>query len=343
MIVASITITSQCSETIPDALRSVSDIADIMLLVDIGIDEPTLAAAREVTGDRLQVLKSNITLTCAEWRNAGLAEAARLGADWGIMLDTDMRLLIKNTNIREILSGADADYMVMWEDTGLYPKAIFFKLPFKGKYIGQAHETPTGCSNVGILDGVRFHELTKTKEQLQFRLINNDLPNLMKQINEYPEMARWRYYLGQTLENLEYYTPAISAYLDATNYGSREEKAWAFFRAAWCCYKLAKYEDAITHCAQGMGFDGKLAEFTYLSALCAGALNRFQDAECYARQAIPLGIYQGGRIVRGSFAIPVALWEGPFVVLSHLYPDDTTLKHHIENSKSMRLKWEKGM
>lgn len=311
MKIASITITSNKHSIIGDALRSVSDLADIMVIVDIGVDAATLKAIEEVALGRAAYVKSRLGLPISDWRNLGLKVAYEAGADWAIMLDTDERMVFK-VDVKALLGDCQFEVLSALHVNGSYSRERFFKLPVKSQFWGVAHEAWQG-SSVALVHGVYFDELVKDEEHID-RSIRELDTFLQPQQDEKPSL-RWLCYQGHVHSARGEIVNAIEKYRKALKMEAGPE-----YKAMVCYWMASRYLEikqpkfALERCLEGLKHHPGVAELSWLAGVCCLMLGRLQEAMCWANMAISNGLF-----VRSGFAAnrlgnrePYALWEGPF-------------------------------
>lgn len=316
--IVSMTLTGSSEEIIGDALRSVVDWVDWVLVVDTGVGDGTLRIASEIAGDKLVLREFPWRDDFAAARNFALHAAAELGADWAVTLDTDERIEVGEIDLRAALAETDAAVLHIKHTAGTYGKERLFRLPARGAYVGPTHEAfITSGGGIATLAGVRFAELGKSAEQYRQKA-ERDLAILSRHTAEHPDDPRWFYYLGDSLSGLNRHDEAIAAFrVCASLNGWDEEGAWAMYRAAECLLKLDRPVEAIEACAAGMARHAGLAELPWLAAYASWQANRPAQAVYWARQSIALGHFAGvgTSVPRIGFRHPPALWEGPYDVL----------------------------
>ncbi|HEU5433710.1 MAG TPA: glycosyltransferase [Thermomicrobiales bacterium] len=318
----STTLTGNSRELIGDALRSVVDWVDACLLIDTGITDDTIAAARAVAGDKLIVRHFPWRDDFAAARNFALEAAADLGAAWAVTIDTDERLALGDLDIRAWLRETAADAIHLLHANGTYGKQRFFRLPAHGRWEGPTHEAygDAGGTPVTLPRG-RFTEIVKSEADYRHKF-ERDLAILERQVAERPDDPRWRYYLGDALQNLERYEDAIAAYRACWRLrGWDEEGAWAMYRAAQCWLALDRPDDAIEACAAGMARHAGLAELPWMAGYAAYQAGRDAQAIYWAQLAASLGVVEGcaAGVPRIGFRRPFAQYEGPFDILRFAY------------------------
>jgi hypothetical protein len=316
--IVSMTLTGNSREIIGDALRSVVDWVDWVLVVDTGVTDDTLRIAREVAGEKLVVRQFPWREDFAAARNFALEAAAETGADWAVTLDTDERLIVGDFDPREALRTAPIDMLHANHVGGSYGKERFFRLPAKGRFVGPTHEAFIREGGpAGVLDEVRFEELGKSPEQYRHK-VERDVAILSRHTAEHPNDPRWFYYLGDSLAGLGRHEEAIAAWrICASLNGWDEEGAWAMYRAAESFLKLERPVDAIEACAVGMAKHAGLAELPWLAAYACWQAGRPAQAVYWATHAVVMGQFAGAAktVPRIGFRHPPALWEGPYDVL----------------------------
>jgi len=325
----SITITSETkADIIGSALHSIRDIADHMLLVHLTdpaiVPDKTLKIAYKIAGKKLLVYPTAIAGTnIAGWRNYGLIKAARTGADWAVMLDTDERLILNGVDIHKTLEALppDVDTVNVTSDDGAYHKPRFFRLPVKHAFKHGTHEDWPG--KMLVLDRVRFHELEKSPEVLKQRL-QGDVEGLKAQMEKEPDNPRWSYLLAKTYEELD---PdplrAIPYYAETVNLYGKDfaMRAWCSFRLAFCLRQVKQHEIALKACLQGLKFAPQHPELSWLAGLLCYEMGMNKEAIAWERMACALSwaLYPAtDRVVPMYLA---AYFEAPVEILSLAYTE----------------------
>src|SRR5215213_1444881 len=316
--IVSTTLTRNNRDIISDALRSVVDWVDWLLVIDTGVTDDTLSIAREIAGNKLLVRPFPWRDDFAAARNFALTAAAETGANWAVGLDSDERLNRGGVDVRSQLAAAEADVLHVAHANDTYAKERFFRLPVRGRYVGPTHEAfNSDAGPTGTLEGVRFDELAKSEEVYR-RKAERDVAILTRYTAEHPDDPRWFYYLGDSLAGLGRYDEAITAFRTCASLdGWDEEGAWALYRAAECFLKLDRPVEAVAACAAGMARHAGLAELPWLAAYASWHAGTPAQAVYWARLAITWGHFAGagGSVPRSGFRHPPALWEGPYDVL----------------------------
>jgi tetratricopeptide (TPR) repeat protein len=294
--------------------------ADEHLVIDTSPDRSDVRNA-------LQRVERPIVVRAWPWRedfaaarNVYLAEAAALvdGITWGVVLDSDERLVFTNVDeVRAEFASFGHNTASAQDTTGHYTKERAFRLPSSAKYVGPTHEA---CIDTGEQDRFRlltFWELTKTPEQFQHKL-RRDVGILRKHTKKNPCDARWWYYLGDTLESLGNKLEAVEAFMSCAKLrGWDEESAWACYRAANILLEKERYTEAIETSARGLARHPGIAELAWVAAVASFRSGQKEKAAYWAKMSIAMGDHAGVRIghTRSGFRHMPALYELPYDVL----------------------------
>lgn len=323
MIVAT-TLTGSNASIIGDALASVLAQVDRCLVIDTGAKDDTLAVARAVAGDKLEVRSFPWQNDFAAARNFALDAAASLGATWALTVDTDERIDFEpGVRLADLLRATRAQVCMVLDDLGTYSKERIVRLPAKVRWTGPTHECLEGrtVADTVTLQGVRFHELPKDEAATRAKF-ERDLAILKKYTRQHGKQSRWFYYLGATHQRLGDFAAAIDAYRTCAELrGWEEEGAWACYGAAECCCSLRRWDDAVQFCAAGLAIRPATAELAWLAGFAAYKGMRYGDAVAWSHMAIANGLYrgQGAQFERIGFRHPPALYEGPYDILHWAY------------------------
>jgi predicted GH43/DUF377 family glycosyl hydrolase/tetratricopeptide (TPR) repeat protein len=318
-VIVSTTLSGNSRDIIGDALASVVDAVDWVLVIDTGITDDTLEIAHAIAGDKLVVRPFPWRDDFSAARNFALEAAHALGADWALTVDTDERLALCEVDQRAALAASPADSLHVKHVNGVYGKERIFRLPVRGRYAGPTHEAFLREGETGTLAGVTFDELGKTFAQYQQKA-ERDIAILTRHTAENPHDPRWFYYLGDSFAGLGRHDEAIAAFrVCASLNGWDEEGAWAMYRAAESFLKTDRPAEAVAACAAGMARHAGLAELPWLAGYASWQAGRPDQAAYWARQAIAMGHFAGAgpAVPRLGFRHPPALWEGPYDVLRY--------------------------
>lgn len=319
-MIVSVTISNNRETEIADAIRSVVDHVDRVLLIDMGIGDQTIEKAREVAGKKLETTKHDwIDFSTA--RNVGIKEAIKLGAEWIVIVDTDERLHLRGIDLRTELAKAKSDILSFESDDGHYPKDKILRATSSARFVGPTHETLIGGSREP-LKGATFSELSKTTAQLKQKFAR-DVRLLLDYVAEHPNDPRWWYYLGASYEGV--------AELAANAFGQCAVRRQQGDEAAWSAYKQAEqllnvedFEGAIRAAAFGMAANATSAECACVAARAAQKLGRIDQAIAWARIAEAVGLYKGCGGQRSFFRHLPSHYELPYQILKQVLPDERT-------------------
>lgn len=342
----SITLSGNSSSIIADAISSVVDVVDVVILIDTGISDDTIQKASLAAKGKLVIKKFAWINDFSAARNYALEAAKEEGCDWAIMLDTDERIIWNDENLTAILNSNTEDkrkfdvVMVNSVDDS-YSKERIFRIPVREKYFGPTHETfPVYKVGGLIAKRLKFVELPKSDEQYR-KKFTRDLQILEKHVLENPKDPRWFYYLGDTNKNLGRFKEAIHAY-DACYRinGWDEESAWACYRIAECFVALKDLQSALDACARGIGRHPGIGELYWLAGWLCFQMNQFSKAEYWSYQAISAGFQEGfaSKVFRIGFRHPIGLYDGPYDVLRW-----SLLKQNKPVSEELQSKLVKAM
>lgn len=319
-MIVSVTISDNREREIADAIRSVIDHVDRVLLLDTGISDQTVERAKEVAGDKLVVSKHSwVDFSIA--RNAALMAARALGADWILVVDTDERFNLGERKLRDALEGVRSDIALIESADGHYPKEKLLRATSGAVYVGPTHEVLVGGSKE-TLRGVTFSEAPKSEAQLKQKFAR-DVAILSAHVKENPDDPRWWYYLGASYEGLGMRAFAANAFGECVERRKTGvEAAWAGYKQAEQLHMLDRHEEAIRAAARGLGADATFAECAWIAAVSASRLNRAQQAIAWARMAEAVGRFKGCGPPRSWFRHMPALYELPYDVLRYTLPDE---------------------
>lgn len=116
------TLSANSSNIIADALRSAVGWVDSVVLIDTGITDNTLEAAKSIAGAKLITRKIKWPGSFSDARNKALQLAAELGGVWGVFLDTDERFEGDTGTIKGFLQSTAADMVNMKHNSLSYQK-----------------------------------------------------------------------------------------------------------------------------------------------------------------------------------------------------------------------------
>ena len=318
-LIVSVTITDSREDEIADAVRSVVDHVDRVLLVDTGVTDQTLLRAAEVAGEKFAA-SSHAWTDFSAARNASLAEAEALGGDWIVIVDSDERFDFGKVDLRAALAKTTAEILLVESADGHYPKEKILRAGCGFRFVGPTHEVLHGGRRQ-TLDGVVFAELPKTDAQARTKMAR-DVAILIDHLEKDPSDPRWWYYLGQSLEGLGERERAVDAFeqcVDRRRF--TEEAAWAAYKQAEQLFILERHEDAVLAAARGMAADATFAECAWIAAASACKLGRIAQGIAWARAAEAVGRYRGCGGPREFFRHMPALYELPYDVLRFALPE----------------------
>ena len=316
-MIVSVTVTNSREREIGDAIRSVVDHVDRVLLIDTGIADETIARAEAIAGQKIVCAKHD-WIDFAAARNFGLDTARSLGATWIVIVDSDERLNIAG-NLRNTLADTPAhvDVLRIEHVDGFYSKEKIIRAASDAEFFGPTHEALLCSGERTTLANATFDELPKTQEQLR-RKFERDFELLFDYVEKHPEDPRWWYYLGATYEGLGDLRRAAIAFGECTSrrrFGV--EAAWSAYKQAEMLFNMGLFEPAIAAAARGIGADATFAECAWIAATASFRLGRNDQATTWAKFAEAAGRYKGHGQERAWFRYLPALYELPYDVLRY--------------------------
>jgi tetratricopeptide (TPR) repeat protein len=258
-------------------------------------------------------------------RNAALTFAAETGAGWGLMLDTDERVICPDpAALRSFLDALPESVRVVvaYESDGATVRERLFRLPARSRFVGRTHEAfPVAPGEQAMVppEIVTWGSLPKTAEQLRAKN-ERDAVMLAAEIEADPDSARWRFYLGAALAGLGRHGEAIDAYRAATDRDTGEIGALSCVRAAEILVAEKRYEESVAACARGMTMRADLPELPWIAAGASWNMGDVYQAEAFARIAKVHGDQGPGRNAARErwtgFRVARARNEGPDEILA---------------------------
>lgn len=308
----------------PDAWRSVASFVDWYLLIDTGESaQKALAIAQELpeTKGRNTIVKFPEVFSSestASARNYGLAQAAAIGYDWALVLDTDERIMLHNgADVREALAGLENSVVMTRIHGGGYPKERFFRLPAKGRYSNRVHETYADGQPWAMLENVTFSEVPKTPEQMNALQLTVQRICLEEVKKDHRDSRSWMY-LGNTYCHFKDFERALGAFKRGAKCArSDDEQGWLFFRAASMCHELERWEEAIELATEGMRTAAYQPELPWAAAFAEYKQKHWMLAGAWADMAIAIGETAPllhARPIRAFCQFPIAQYEGPWQI-----------------------------
>ncbi len=155
---------------------------------------------------------------------AARATAAAYDADYLLLCDADMDLVVEDPAFRDGLTAAAC--LVEQRATGLaYANLRIVRADLPARYVGVTHEhLDIGEAERTTLGGVWFRDHAEgASREVKFE---RDLALLERGLAEEPANARYRFYLAQTLRDLGRHRDAVAAYERRVALGGWEEEVW---------------------------------------------------------------------------------------------------------------------
>ncbi|HBJ37081.1 MAG TPA: hypothetical protein DDZ51_20485 [Planctomycetaceae bacterium] len=321
--IAATMISGNSESMVKDAIETVIDYVDEVVLIDTGISDATERLISEVAGDRLRVTKRVWDNDFAGMRNAALIEAQASGCNWSLTIDTDERVNWGGCGPdqlrRRLLESEKAKTFMVAAQDGSYAKERLIRVPTSLHWAGRTHEALIGAAadERPVLPGVTFWELPKSTSQMEHKL-KRDLTILREEVCDKPNNARWWYFLGQTLAALGQHEGAVEALDRCANLRQwSEQSAWASFMAAKSLSELGRFGEAVERCGMGLACDPEYPELAWMAAWCEYRAGRLRNAIAWSQMSIAIGHAEGTceGADRVGFRNLVGWYEGPLDVL----------------------------
>jgi tetratricopeptide (TPR) repeat protein len=317
-----------CRGVVGEAVKSVIDFVDILLVVDTGCTDGSIDLVAQIAGDKLQYRSFTWQDDFSEARNFALREARQLHAQWALTIDSDERLEFAAIGTieelrRRLRSNPEAQGWMVESRSGGYQKERFIQPTANLQWRGRTHEALVGFAINARpkLTGVRFSELPKSHHAFHQKL-ERDLKILRQELNVDPGNGRAWFYLGQTLSGLNQPEGAIAAFDRCAAHSDWPEMvAWACYRAAKELVDSQRFEEAIERCGLGLSAEPRFPELGWMSAYCCLKLQRYPHAVAWAEMAAAIGAmaFPEGLDSRIGFRDLIGWYEGPFEVLCVAY------------------------
>jgi len=332
-------------DIIADAVRSVQDWVDEIILIDTGITDKTIEFARKTAGEKLVVRSYEWQNDFAAARNESLRVAVERGASWALTLDTDERMIWNGIQDRDELMRRlkSASHVQAWmvpSRDGSYWKERMIRVPTLLRWQGRTHEALVGASDNGrpAFHNACFWEVAKSPEAFRNKL-QRDLLILQTETVSNPQNARWWYYLGKTYELLGAKKEALQAFvICATLPGWNEKAAWASYCAAKCFADEKKYEQAEQISEQGLVRDDRFPELAWMIGWCSYQRGDDLRAIEWAHKAINIGSFAGDRRCekRIGFRSLPAWYENPYDLLRFAHKRQNRLTEYEQADAQYR-------
>ena len=324
-VLVSTTLTGSNADIIGPALRSVVPYVDLCLVIDTGATDDTMRVAADVAGEKFRAATFTWCNDFAAARNFALEQAAALGATWAVTVDTDERIITDREGAwKELDRFPDGVGEVRaYDKMATYSKERFIRLPAGGHWGWATHEC--FVRNEGVwaegITGIRFDELSKTKEQYQHKL-DRDKTILEAMAEADPSDGRCAYYLGQTYHSLNENELAAAAYRRSAPLIEWDEQAgFAMFRAAECLYAVGRNQEGFDAAVEGLRYSSRIPELAWMAALTSYQLGNMLTAVGWAHMSIAIGESDGAgaHLQRSHLRDLLGVHDGPWDVLRFAY------------------------
>ena len=316
---------------IADAIASVVDWVDTILLIDTGVTDATLSIAEAASQGKLVIRQFSWCDHLGMARNFALYQANALGADWAMTVDCCERMewsgFSSSMELKAALQRSEA--IRLWNvrrADGSSAKERFIRLPVgaQQQWSGEVFETfqGLGLEQSAVLTGVRFCEVSEAPETRRVEC-ERAIVRLERAVaNDSTDGQNW-FGLGRARQELGQYAESIAAYrtcIDSKQV-SAEQAATAAYFAASIAIERKEYDEALMFCGLGLARDVRWPELFWLAGYCCYYLDRFAASVVWENLAISLGHFRGiglgkDRVIHRHLP---AWFEGPFEVLKFAF------------------------
>ncbi|MDZ4852085.1 MAG: hypothetical protein SGI77_22585 [Pirellulaceae bacterium] len=317
--------------TIADAIASVVDWVDMILLIDTGVVDSTLSIAESASKGKLVARQFSWCDHLGMARNFAVYQASALGSDWTLTIDSGERMEWPGfSNTSELKAALQAnDSVRLWHVRnvdGCSASERFIRLPVgtQQQWTGEIYASFTGlkANQSAILSGVVYCEVSNRPEARRIQC-EQELVRLARFASNNPTDGRNWFYLGRVRQELGQYRDSMEAYRKCvkSNQVSRELAAAAAYLAASIAVELKDYEEALVFCGLGLAREVHWPELFWLAGFCNYHLDRFSECVVWENLAISLGHFRGIGVGKDRTIhrhLP-AWFEGPFEVLKFTF------------------------
>jgi len=231
-------------------LNNILSVIDGICITDTGSTDDTV----NVVTNFFEGLNIPSKLYHDEWKNFGHNRSnsflnaqkycKELGWDlnktYGLLLDADMNLVIKNFNKDELIKNG---YNIIQENPNLeYYNTRFLKMSFPWKCTGVTHEYWDG-NGVDILTKDKIYINDIGDGGCKSDKIDRDIRLLENGILDEPNNGRYYFYLAQSYKDKEYFIKAIELFKIRIKLGGWDEEVWYSYYMISKCHLLLKNEE----------------------------------------------------------------------------------------------------
>jgi hypothetical protein len=312
-----------CSKTI----RSVAGQVDVVLCIGTHTEPHDWTREREAAGDAEFVtltwepLKLPGHRMMAPRRNACLDEAAKLGCDWAVLIDSDEWIDWNGLDLRGQLEQGEVTMLQMWDAGQTHCKPRVFKLPRVGAFDEVIHEEFKSTGVASFVPLATFSETPKSPAEMAV-LCDQIMTVCREELAKDPKSARYHYFLADcatkegATKDLEL---AAKHFCLAGDYSEWDEfAAWSYCRAAICLVVMGRPGPAVQVGLVGLSRSAGVGELYWIIGCACVDLGRWEQAIFWAQNGIAHSRYCGigAQYQRACACTLQGLWEGPFEVMA---------------------------
>lgn len=332
------------------AADSVATFVDLFICIDTGASaQAAIQLMRDHYGDRVVVVRSDQDPyeRCSLGRDQCFREAIRLGCDWMVMLDTDMRIECSRVDVRKFLSETTSDVVGVKPNGEWGPKPMLFRMPPTGSWQDDPHEWYNAVpSDMPVLPDAYCWETAKSPEKMKARC-----QYVIDRMIDMPESPRTFWYLAEAYDGLGLQDKAIETWFSCAAISRADWAAHCYWNIAKAHLAAGRIDAMIGACNLGIQVCSGYPEFDWLAGV------GYTRKGCYdlAVQRAAIAIRKAKDAVNGSgghdsWSYKAAWYDGPYDVLRWaltMLSVNTSLTDSIstecDRQRHLRLNAENGV
>lgn len=249
-------------------LESVKPYIDYWVICDTGSTDSTIDIIKTTLSDIPGELISEL------WQNFGYnrtysLQHAKNKADYILLIDSDMELIVVDSNFKEKLNADMYKIRQCCPSNGNITFSYYNVRLLKGnndyEYIGRTHEY-VECKKdshiVEELDTIFMYDYADGNNRSEKFI--RDIKLLKQDLEDDSNNQRSMFYLAQSYKDLQNYEEAIIWYTNRINSGGWKEEIWySKYMIGKCYYALEQYENAIYNYLDAFNYDTSRIEPLY--------------------------------------------------------------------------------
>lgn len=187
-----------------------------------------------------------------------------LKKSYGLTLDADMELVVKDPNWKKLLKGQGM-HMTQFNNGAAYNNTRILSLEKEIKCLGVTHEywdVPVLYDHA--LPSKVIHIKDNDDGRCKDDKIQRDIKFLVQGLQEEPTNIRYMFYLAQSYFTIGEHRKAIPWYTKRINSGGYKSEIWfSMYHRALCYHELGNKETAITYMLEAYNYEPERFESIY--------------------------------------------------------------------------------